>query len=223
MISVEMNIDSLKKKLNNFIAYSNGFVEGAVMAKPQMLDKMGLQVKDVISTYIDSIAMANPNALHHVYEWGQSGSASARLFNIDYIVRSGGLSLNATFSQSRSVQSGSSTPFYNKAYIMENGIPVRIKPKDGGVLAFSDNGEQVFTKKEVVVSKPGGEAVAGSFEETFDNLVNIYLSQAIFDVTDVGISIKDVRIFKDNAKRGSSGGRSVGLATGKKWITGDKI
>ncbi len=223
MISVQMNFDSLKKKLDNFAAYSGGFIDGAVASKPQMLESMGAQVKDVISSYIDSIATANPNALHHVYEWGQVGASGSRLFDIGYQVTAGGLSLNATFSQSRSIQSGSTVPFYNKAYIMENGIPVRVEPKDSSVLSFMDNGEQVFTKRPVVISKPGGEAVAGSFEQTFDNIVKVYLSQAIFDITDIGVSVKNTKIFKNNIKRGVAGGRSVGIATGKKWITGGTV
>lgn len=220
MISVTFDSRLFEKKMNNFVAYANGFIEGAVLAKPQMLQNMGSQVSDIISQYIDSIASANPQALHHVYEWGQTGSESARLFDVDYTVTGGGLSLNATFSQSTSIQAGSKTPFYNKAYIMENGLPVTISPKNSNVLAFEDNGETVFTKKTVVVSKPGGDAVVGSFENNFNNIVNVYLSQAIFDVTDVGLSIKDSSIFKRNLRRGVSGGRSVGLATGKKWITG---
>lgn len=222
MISVTMNTKAFEKKMNNLVAYANGFVDGAILAKPQMLDNLGSQVSDVISQYIDSIASANPQALHHVYEWGQTGSMSARLFDVDYVVTGGGLSLNATFSQSTSVQSGSSTPFYNKAYVMENGIPVKIKPKNSDVLAFDDNGEQVFTKKTIVVAKPGGEAVVGSFENNFNSIVSVYLSQAIFDVTDVGISVKDASIFKRNISRGVAGGRPVGLATGKKWITGGR-
>lgn len=222
MISVTMDSRVFERKMNNLVAYANGFIDGANLAKPQMLDELGAQVSEVISRYIDSIASANPQALHHVYEWGQTGSMSARLFNIDYIVTGSGLTMNATFSQSRSIQSGSSTPFYNKAYVMENGIPVKIKPKNSDVLAFDDNGEQVFTKKTVVVAKPGGEAVVGSFENNFNSIVSVYLSQAIFDVTDVGISVKDVNIFKRNISRGVAGGRSVGLATGKKWITGGR-
>jgi hypothetical protein len=220
MISVQANFAKMKKDMDNLISYSSGFIEGAQAAKPQMLNRLGEQVSEVISQHIDSIASANPSILHHVYEWGRAGNAASRLFDIDYIVKSGGISLNATFSQSSSVQAGSTVPFYNKAYIMENGIPVRIQPKTSQVLAFTDNGEQVFTKKEVVVAKPGGEAVAGSFENTFDSIVRVYLSQAIFDVTDVGLSVKNVRIFKDNLKKGIAGGRSVGVSTGKKWITG---
>lgn len=223
MISVTMNTGKFQKKMNNLVAYANGFVDGAILAKPQMLENLGNQVSEVIYQYIDAIASVNPQALHHVYEWGQTGSASARLFDIDYVVSGGGLSLNATFSQSTSVQAGSSVPFYNKAYIMENGIPVRIAPKNSSVLAFEENGEQVFTKKPVVIAKPGGEAVAGSFEKNFKSAVTIYLSQVIFDVTNVGISLSNARIFKDNLQKGIAGGRSVGIATGKKWVTGGAL
>lgn len=223
MITVTMNTARLKKKMDNLIAYSNGFVDGAMAARPQMLQNLGEQVKEVISVYLDAIATANPQAMHHVYEWGQVGSMSGRLFDIDYIIQGGGLSLNATFSQSTSVKSGSTVPFYNKAYIMENGIPVRIEPKNSSVLAFDDNGEQVFTKKPVVIAKPGGEVVAGSFEQNFKSAVKIYLSQVIFDVTEVGMSLKNTRIFKDNLQRGVAGGRSVGVATGKKWVTGSVL
>jgi hypothetical protein len=220
MISAQLNFSKMKKQMDNLASYSIGFVEGAQAAKPQMLNRLGEQVSAVIGQYIDSIALANPSALHHVYEWGNTGAQSSRLFDVDYVVTGGGLSMNATFSQSTSIQAGSSVPFYNKAYIMENGLPVKIQPKTAQALAFTENGQQVFTKKEVVVSKPGGEAVVGGFEKAFDDVVRVYLSQAIFDVTDVGISVKNVRIFKDNLKQGVAGGRSVGVATGKRWITG---
>jgi hypothetical protein len=105
---------------------------------------------------------------------------------------------------------------------MEAGIPVKISPKNSQVLAFNDNGEQVFTKKPVVVNKPGGQAVEGQFESNFENFFSIYLSQSIFDVTGFD-HLKSSRVFKDNIRRGVSGGRSVGLTTGRRWITGSKI
>lgn len=223
MITIGLDTAKFKKQMNNLVAYSNGFIDGAIASKPQMLQQLGAQVQDVISNYIDMIATANPQGLHHVYEWGQVGSPTARLFDINYVVQGAGLSLNATFSQSKSIQAGSTTPFYNKAFIMESGVPVRIVPKKSGVLAFEDNGEKVFTKRPVTIAKPGGDAVAGSFESTFNSAVKIYLSQVIFDVTDVGVSVRNNRIFRDNLKRGISGGRSVGVSTGKKWITGSSL
>lgn len=223
MIGVKIKFDSFEKKMNNITAYANGFIDGAKMSKPKVLENIGEQLSTVIGQYIDSIASANPQALHHVYEWGQTGVSSSRLFELSYSVSGKGLSIGSTFTQSRSVQEGSGTPFYNKASVMENGIPVTISPKNKSTLAFQVDGETVFTKKDVVVSRPGGSQVAGSFESTFNDVVKIYISQAIFDVTDIGLSIKNPRAFNDNLKRGASGGRSVGIETGKRWITGDKL
>jgi len=74
--------------------------------------------------------------LHHVYEWYQTGSPAARLFDINYISNQIGLSFNSTFRQSVSIKSGSKVPFYNKAQIIENGIPVTIRPVSSEVLSF---------------------------------------------------------------------------------------
>jgi hypothetical protein len=84
MISVQANFAKMKKDMDNLISYSSGFIEGAQAAKPQMLNRLGEQVSEVISQHIDSIASANPSILHHVYEWGRAGNAASRLFDIDH-------------------------------------------------------------------------------------------------------------------------------------------
>lgn len=222
MIKISYNDAKFNRQMNNLIAYSNGFIDGAIAAKPEMLRILGDEVTEVMGQYIDSLARANPSMLHHVYEWAQTGSSSSRLFDINYIVNSGGLTMNATLTQSQSVKQGSTTPFYDKARIMENGIPVKIEPKNSQVLAFEDNGQQVFTRKPVVVSSPGGEGVEGQFGSTFENFFSVYLSQSILDVTGLG-DLKNPTEFKTNLKRGMSSGRSAGLSAGRKWITGSKV
>lgn len=222
MISVKFDDKAFMRKMNNLVAYANGYVDGAVMAKPELLKIIGDRVSKSLGDYIDTMARVNPSMLHHVYEWAETGSSNARLFDLDYTVGGlGGLVFTATLTQSQSVKEGSTTPFYDKARVMEYGIPVKISPKNASALSFNDNGEQVFTKKPVVVSKPGGEAVEGQLENTFDEFFSVYLSQAILDVS--GLSeLKKATDFKKNIKRGVSGGRSIGLATGRKWITGGK-
>lgn len=220
MIDVIFDDKAFTKQMNNIIAYANGFIDGATSAKPKLLEEIGESVSESLGYYIDSVANANPSLLHHVYEWAQTGSMAARLFDIDYSMTNGGLSINATFSQSQSIQNGSTVPFYNKARIMEQGIPVKITPKDGGVLSFNDNGDQVFTRKTVVVTKPGGEAVEGQFENTFDEYFSIYLSQALFSAAGLDYRLSNPIEFKTNIQKGASNGRSAGLSAGKKWITG---
>lgn len=220
MIGITFDNKKFIQQMNNIVAYADGFVEGAAMSKGELLKNIGQSASESIGNYIDAIARSNPTILHHVYEWAQAGSKSGRLFDVGYTVTGGGLTMHATMTQSRSIKRGSNAPFYNKARIMENGIPVRITPKEGGVLSFNDDGKQVFTKKPVVVSKPGGAAVEGQLENTFEEYVSVYLSQALFSMTGLDHRLSNPVDFKNNIRRGASGGKSVGLTIGRKWITG---
>jgi hypothetical protein len=208
------------QEMNNFIAYAEGFLDGAKLGKPKLLRNLGEQLKQMIGEYIDASARINPSALHHVYEWYQVGRESARLFDIQYNVEGGGLSINSTFSQSVSVPSGSKTPFYNKAQIMEAGVPVTIVPTSSNVLAFEQDGQTVFTRKPVTVENPGGEDTAGSFEATFKEFFMLYASQSLMFTSGLGEHLKTPLAFKRNAGAGKRGGYSVGVRVGQDWISG---
>ena len=139
----------------------------------KILDADTVDIIDTIEAlkiFIDTNARMDPQAMHHVYEWGKTGMASQRLFTLNHTVSNLGLSIKSDFRQSTSIKQGSLVPFYNKARIMENGKPVVIKPRNSSVLSFDVGGEQVFTKNPVNVSNPGGDWVQGSYEKTFDNL-----------------------------------------------------
>jgi hypothetical protein len=168
--------------------------------------------------FIDSNARVNPEMLHHVYEWYQTGSPSARLYDISYTTSNLGLSFRSSFSQSISVKNGSRIPFYNKARIMEEGIPVTIRPKVAQVLAFTDNGEEVFTRGPVQVLNPGGNEVEGGFEKVFDMFFNRYFSQAFLRVSGVAKYLENPEVYRKNMKAGKSMGRSKGISTGYRWI-----
>jgi hypothetical protein len=99
---------------------------------------------------------------------------------LNYTVSNVGLSINSTFRQSRSVSENMTIPFYNKAKIMENGIPVTISPTRSQVLKFSGPNGDVFTKKPIKVDSPGGDEVFGSFESTVDIFISRYFKQIIF-------------------------------------------
>lgn len=206
------------KQLNNIVQYGIGFVEGVQTNKPALMKQLGLEIQELASQYIDASARMSPQDLHHVYEWYQTGSPSGRLFDIKYVVTGRGLSFNSTFSQSKTVKNGSNVPFYNKAKIMEQGSPVTISPQRSDVLAFEDNGEQVFTKKPVTVVNPGGN-VEGAFEETFNEFFRRYLSQSFLEVTGLSRHFNNPIIFKKNFAAGAAGGKAVGLRTGQRFMT----
>jgi hypothetical protein len=219
MINVKFNSKQFAKDMKNIVEYSSGFIEGAHKGKRAMLENVGQEVLQGLKQFIDTNARVNPSALHHVYEWYQTGSPDARLFDINYVATQMGLSFNSTFRQSTSIKSGSKVPFYNKAQIMENGIPVTIRPVAAQALAFNDNGKMVFTKTPVTVTAPGGESASGSYGRVFDQFFSQYFSQSFLQSTGILNHLNNPEPFKSNLNRGKSGGRSAGISVGYNWIT----
>lgn len=122
------------------------------------------------SAYVDNIARSNHMKYHHLYEPGYTGEQKYRLFQAN-VSGEKNPTLSFNFIQSR-IPGESGYVFYNRAYVMENGIPLTIKPKNSRFLRFQYKGKY-FTKKQVYVAQPGGPQVAGSFVEIF----NIFMTQ----------------------------------------------
>ena len=217
-MKLEYNTKQFMKDMNNVIQYSLGFVDGVQTGKRVMLDNIGKLTIETMKDFIDAMARVDSTVLQHVYEWNQSGSPDARLYDLSYTVSNLGLSIKSSFKQSTSIQSGSNVPFYDKARIMENGIPVVIKPIRAKVLAFSDNGEQVFTKGPVAVNNPGGPAAKGGFEKAFDIFMNQYFSQAFLGSSGILDYLQNPIAYKKNLPSGKKFGKSSGYATGYRWI-----
>jgi len=212
------NSNQFKKDMNNIVNYSIGFLQGVQKGKTLFLKTLGMETVEVMKEFIDSNARVNPEMLHHIYEWSLTGSPEARLYDISYTVSNLGLSFKSSFSQSRSIKDGSRTPFYDKARIMENGIPVTIRPKTAQVLAFDDNGETVFTRGPVEVLNPGGTEVEGGFEKTFDMFFNRYFSQAFLRTSGIARYLENPQVYKKNMPEGKRVGKSKGVSTGYRWI-----
>lgn len=207
------------KDMNRFVEYTQGFLDGVEKAKPNILDKLGKEVLERIKEFVDANARVNPQALHHMYEWSMTGTPQGRLFDLGYLVSGSGLSFNYTFRQSTTASEGSSVPFYDKARIMEQGIPVVIRPRKK-VLAFEDNGEQVFTSKPVVVQSPGGEETTGAFEQTLETFFNSYFTQAYINSSQIFDYLKNPFPYANSLQRGMRGGRSYGRSVGYGWASG---
>ena len=218
MITPKFKSADFIKEMNAVVDYTIGFLDGAQKGKTELLQTLGEKTKVILEDFIDSNARTSPDTLHHVYEWYQTGSPNARLFDIEYSTFGGGLTFKSTFSQSASVQNGSSTPFYDKARIMEQGIPVVIRPKRSSVLAFEDQGEQVFTQKPVTVSNPGG-ATQGGFEQVVNTFFNSYWSQSFLQTSGVADILRNPVQFKQNLPRAKQGGKAKGFDVGYRWIS----
>lgn len=217
-MQISLNTIELAKTLNNIVQYSTGFLDGVQRGKKEFLGNLGEGVIAALNNYVDVSARMNREALHHVYEWYQEGSPDARLFDISYTVSNLGLSIGSTFRQSSSTSKDSSKPFYDKARIMEFGIPVRIAPKPGGVLVFEDNGETIFSRKPINVFNPGGDDVRGSFEKVFDEFMRNYFRQSFLNASGLSSYISKPLVYKKDFPKGAKFGRSVGKTTGYRWI-----
>jgi hypothetical protein len=213
---------NFEKQMKNIIDYSAGFLDGAQKGKTEFLKLLGQATITSLAQYVDAQARSNPYALHHIYEWNKTGSPNARLFDLNYTVSNLGLSISGTFKQSKTLKEGSTVPFYNKARIMEQGIPVTIVPKKR-VLAFTIDNEEVFTSNDVTVTSPGGTEVQGSFENVIDEFMLSYFKQSLLRASGVYDYIKRPTIFKKDMAQGARIGRSQGISTGFKWIANAKI
>lgn len=222
-MKVDLKLDKLMLTLNNTISYSNGFISGIEKAKPIFFDNLGVSVIAALGAYIDSIARLDRESLHHVYEWYQEGVKNSRLFDLKYTPTRMGLSVNGTFRQSATVSKDATKPFYDKARIMEQGIPVTITPSGNGVLRFNDGGQEVFTKRPVIINNPGGDDVAGSFERVFDEFMQNYFRQSFLQASGLLDYLRNPRVYKKNFAAGAKQGKAVGVRTGFSWIANARI
>lgn len=220
---VIIDTKAFEKQLTNIAKYSFGFLDGVNRGKKEFLNNLGKSVIFSLGQYIDSEARANSRSLHHVYEWYKTGSPSSRLFSLNYTVSNLGLSINSTFRQSSTIKENMTVPFYNKAKIMEEGIPVVIKPKNGGALKFDAGAGEVFITKPITIRNPGGEEVEGSFERVFDEFMRTYFTQAFLRSSGLLAYLNKPVAYKKNFLAGSKMGKSKGIDTGYKWIINAKV
>lgn len=117
----------------------------------------------------DAVARSHPNEFHHVYEWNDVGGE--RLYKLTAAGRgTSGFVLSYDFLKSKKpVPNSPGHVFTEKAFIMEEQIPVTIEPVASDKLAFEIDGEKVFTEGPVEVDNPGGEATYHAMKNHFSN------------------------------------------------------
>lgn len=129
------------------------------------------------------LARSAKSNFHHVYEWGQVGNESGRLFRIIKKQNSSSsMSIYYKFNNSKKmapIASELKVPgktgrvvsksgiFKNKASVMENGSPVSFVTQR--TIAIPSNGQVAFIPagKNITIRNPGGSSTSGSFETHF--------------------------------------------------------
>jgi len=216
LFRVKIDNRELNKKLKNVTQYSNGFVDGIDMQKIVLMNRLGEYVVDLLGKYIDVQARGNPDALHHVYEWGATGSSGARLFKMNANASSNLIIITGSFMSSSSISDTATEPFVDKASIMENGIGITVAPRDSDVLAFDLDGQTVFTMNEVYIANPGGDGVAGSFGRVVEDFFGNYFTRMLLKpfLDELSTAEEFVQYFAQGARSGYS----VGVRAGQRYI-----
>lgn len=142
------------------------------------------QIQKDFGAYLDAQARVRPKALHHVYEWKRAGHPNARLFRLRVVSQEGitfkiGYELLDSKTLVPTTKGVHRHVFKNKAMVMEQGLPVIIRPRFSERLVFETNTGTVFMPKgrPVTVQRPGGKAATNQFKMSYvkffsGNLVN---------------------------------------------------
>jgi hypothetical protein len=220
MITVKYDTDLFTKKTRDAMLYSSGFFQGVNLNRVRFNQQLGEIATEMLNKYIDSRARVDQESLHHVYEWGMSGSPAGRLFRISSKASQANIIFFGDFLPSKSISDTSNEPFVNKAEIMENSILIEVSPKNN-VLAFeADGGETVFTTDTVYVANPGGDAVAGSFGKTVEEFFDSHFTAQVLMQTGIMNKLSNPIEFSKNFSAGANGGgTSLGINTGRKYLT----
>ena len=133
---------------------------------------------------INTEAKIKPKSFHHLYEWNEVGSNSARLFFIyKESAVNGTLIIKPGFIQSRTNvpispqllapgRTGKSvikrSVFRDKASIMENGTPIIYRVSKNTPIPDGSNINFIAAGTLISIDHPGGIEVKGSFEKFFN-------------------------------------------------------
>lgn len=157
-------------------------------------------MSDEFTEYMSVVSAAQQSRFHHVYEWGQIGDPTAKLWEDKLI--GGGNARTATFTWKASKQvvpvredfreAGVKQihVFVWKAPVMEYGKNITIRPKRGKFIAYftgPTNPDTKYpmkiTKNPITVTDPGGEMTKGSFTREYVSWWSGTGAQGVFEST----------------------------------------
>lgn len=218
MIKAKFDATEMTKTLRNVVSYSKGFTNGVKVAQPNFNRELSIFIKEALEKYIDARARANPESLHHVYEWEMVGSPAGRLFEFTTSYTQNLIIFTASLLPSNKTATGSNEPFTDKAEIMEKQITVTISPENSNFLVFEDDEQTIFTSETVIIENPGGRMVGGSFERVVKDFFNNYLTVGLLKSSGIFNKLKYAREYSNRFVQGSRSGSSAGVTAAKEYL-----
>ena len=219
-VTVKFNGKKFIDTLTNVTNYSQGFIDEVKRSQNKVTEKIASTSVNVFYDYLDGLARSHPGMLHHVYEWGQVGDPFGRLYELSVSLQGKSAVVSADFLQSNIPSSSSKEPFYDKADIMEEGIPLVIQEKDAQALFFEIDGEEFFRRGPIYIANPGGSNTRGSFVRAFNEFYNIYFTKDYLNSIKFYDHFRGSKEYQKNVKVASKSknATSLGKAAALSWI-----
>ena len=154
----------------------------------QYVNKIFNKIKLDLGEFVDMQARSKPKSFHHVYEWGNIGQTNSRLFDITKSKQSGfDFTVGYDFKLSNTTvpEKGlhpKNYVFKNKAFVMEYGQQVIVRPKNPKTgLSFDIGGKMITLSagKAVKINNPGGKEVKMSFAGAYVRYMNGQVQNSI--------------------------------------------
>jgi hypothetical protein len=221
MIGVSFNASDLITTLNNTVKYTNSFLTESKRGETKVATKISNLSIEVFYDYLDGLARSHPGMLHHVYEWGQIGNPTERLFELKLSLAKNAGIISVDLLQSTSLPENGNDAFYDKASIMEEGIPVIITEKEAQSLFFEIDGEEFFRKGPIYIANPGGEGTRGSFVKAFNEFYTLYFDKVFLQSIRFYEHFSDPKDYKTSfrsAAKSKSGASGIGKKAALSWI-----
>lgn len=206
--------------MDNLTKFSLGFLDGVDRSQYQINKILANLSIDGFYSFLDSMSRLHPDMLHHVYEWDMVGYPDGRLYKLKKTKSGNKIAINYQFLRSNTTSSEfSQVPFYNKAEIMELGIPITIQERDAQALFFESDNMEVFAKGPIRIANPGGAAVRGSFIRYFNLFYNKYFEEIYLNSINFYRYMSNPKQYLIDFPDGvRSTGYNGGVRSAKKWI-----
>lgn len=220
MYSIKFDGKEAMNMLNNLVDYSNGFIKETKAQQKTVTSRLAETSINAFYDYLDTLARTNPGMLHHVYEWGAVGNPEARLVELKKRLTANLANIDSEFISSSSIPESGTEPFYEKATIMEEGIPITVQAVQAQAMFIQYQGEEFFRTGPIVIENPGGESVRGSFVRAFEDFYNNYFDQVYLKSIRYYEHFKNPKGFSSNFGSAvkSSNAAGIGRTTALKWV-----
>ena len=219
MITARIKGDNVIKMLKNSVEYTGSFASELKKNQDILNKKVGEESIDAFYDYLDGLARSHPGMLHHVYEWGNIGNPTERLFELTMTSNRTSAVIDAQFLESRVPSPTSTEPFYDKAEIMEDGRTITINQVEADVLFFEIDGEEFFRSGPIIIANPGGEATRGSFLQAFDEFYGSYFTEVHLKAIRFYQYFANPKVFEKYFASATKGGASSkGRKAALSWI-----